>query len=560
MLFFLSFSFIIGYTQNIESINKIKDIKKNKPFTIHGNLGFGLSAYHTNMNNNRMAPFNWFLTGAPVFSIYGFQIPITLMYSETGRSLTHPFVYNFYGASPYYKWAKAHFGFRTMSFTDYTMNGMLFNGVGIELNPKKLRFGAFYGVLNPAVAEDTNSGQFGVVLPAYKRTAMGMKIGVGSSQSFIDFSFFKGNDVQNSLSQIPLEKTIRPSDNIGFGTKFRLKLLKNWFVEADGGVSVFTKNKLQDTLKGVKELEDYRNIFVVNSSTSAYYAGHIMLGCQYNNWGLVLQAKEVSSDFKSMGLYFVQNDIREFTATPNIRLFKGKINITNTTGFYLDNISDKRANQTIRKILNFNMNFIPNNKLNIGVGYNNFGVSRNNGFVQQNDSLLFSLINQSFNTNISYFLSQNKNKVKVLNFFANYLNSDDRNEFTKKFNNSMTYNGVVSYSYNHNIRKWGIQSSINYSNFSTFNNQFQIYGPSVSLNKSSLKDKYRVGVNFGYSERYKNNEKQGQIFNCSMNASFKFYKKHQIQVLANLLQNSTGVISNQLISEQRVSLKYNFNF
>jgi hypothetical protein len=546
--------------QNIEDVKKIKNIKDKKPLTLHGNLGVGMSSYFTNSSENRTAPFNWFVMGTPVLGIYGFQVPITLMYSETGRNLTHPFIYNFYGASPYYKWAKTHFGYRTMYFSDYTMSGMMFNGAGVELNPGKLRFGAFYGTLNPAVSEDTSGGLAGVFLPSYKRTAMGVKLGIGTEKNYFDVTTFKGRDNPNSLAELPLNKTIRPSDNVGLGVKFRFSLFKNWFLEGDGGISLFTKNILQDTLKGIKELEDYRNIFVVNSSTRAFYAGHMATGCQYDKWGITFQVREVSSDFQSMGIYFMQNDIREFTVSPNIRLFKGKLMINNSSGFYLDNVSDKRIASTLRKIFNTNITWIPNQKISFNAAYGNFGVSRNAGLVQQNDSLLFSLINHSVNTGITYAITQNKSIIRSLNVFANYQNADDRNEFTRDFNNSTTLNTVVTYAYNNNQKKWGGNGGISYAGFRTALGAFTVIGPTASINKSDKKGKFRGGANVSYSQRYKDDVKQGNILSVSFNSGISFAKKHQVFILANLLQNSTGVISNSLISEQRFSIKYSFAF
>lgn len=546
--------------QNLERLKEFKSLRDNKPFELSGSVGLGFSSYFSNdPMNRRTAPLNWFVSGSPVMKIYGISLPFTLIYSETGRSLTHPFVYNFYGVSPYYKWAKTHFGYRSMQFSEYTMNGMVFNGAGIELEPKKIRFAAFWGVLNPAVAEDTAEGRQGVFAPAYLRRAFGTKIGYGGKENYVDLIVFKGKDISTSLDNLPSNELIRPGENLSAGLKTRFKYFKNWFAELDGGVSLYTRNVLFDSLKDVEVLQKYQAFMLVNSTTRAYYAGHILTGCQYNKWGVNFRIREVSSDFSTMGLYFVQNDIREFTANPNFRLLKGKLSLGSSLGWYSDNISKKRAGTTIRKIMNFNSSYSFGQNWMFQASYLNFGTSRTAGLVQQNDSITFSLINQAINGSVSY-TKNNDRYTHFVSLFTTYQKADDRNQFTGNFNQSATTS--ITSNYNISEKKHGMTLGlgVHYTGFEVMGISNDIIGSSLNAHRKWWDNKLSTGISASLSNRYSDGQKQGLVFSSSLNASMDLNKKHQVQLLANLLRNSTGIVSNHLLSEQRISMRYNYVF
>src|SRR5690606_41685729 len=79
---------------------------------------------------------------------------------RSARSTLFPYTTLFrsqFGISPSYKWIKLHLGYRNISFSPLVFDGQSFMGTGIELTPKNLYFGAFYGRLNKAISEENNS-------------------------------------------------------------------------------------------------------------------------------------------------------------------------------------------------------------------------------------------------------------------------------------------------------------------------------------------------------------------------------------------------------------------
>lgn len=541
--------------QDLEKIKDLKKTFKQKPFDYGGTLSLGLSFYQSNAPIKRNAPYNWIFSGNPWVKIYGVNIPVSITYSETGRSLTNPFRYNFTGASPYYKWVKLHLGFRSMQLGEYTMNGMVFNGAGIELTPKRFRFSAFYGVFNPAVKVDSSNKDFGVILPAYKRIGFGGKIGFGSANNHFDFSIFKGKDVVSSLEEKPSFSIIRPEENLSFGPSLKLLLFKHWLIETEGALSVITRNVLNDTLKQTELINQLDQVQRVNTTTYGAFAGHMQTGLQYDKWGTIFRVKRISGDYRSLGINFIQDDLLEYSVNPNVRLFNNRLMLSGSYGFYRDNVSNKRINTTYRNILNTQVSANLSSKVSVNASYSNFGTTRENGQLQLNDSITFSIINES----IMFNINTQVNKNLSLAVFAMTQNSKDRNIFTQKFNNSETYNTGVSSQFSV-FKIYKINASINVASFRIYEQTTQNVSLNCGTGRSFFKKKLNLNVTAMHTIRQQKNSTNGSATNLSMRVGVKPNKANQFSLQYRYSVNKTGVVSNQFFNEQRLNIQYAFVF
>src|SRR5687767_2715688 len=92
-----------------------------KPVAFSGGLNVTSIFYNAKGIPNRYLPFNYVITGSPVLSIYGFQVPVTFTIGKQQSSFTQPF--NQFGLSPTYKWVTLHAGYRNLFFSPYTLAG-----------------------------------------------------------------------------------------------------------------------------------------------------------------------------------------------------------------------------------------------------------------------------------------------------------------------------------------------------------------------------------------------------------------------------------------------------
>ena len=119
------------------SAQDIDNLVHAKPFVISGTAGLGLGTYSSSGISARAKSFSYLFSGSPVVSIYGIAFPLSIVVSDQQKSFTQPF--NQYGVSPHYKWITVHGGWRSLTFSPYTLAGYNFLGMGVELNPGKLR-------------------------------------------------------------------------------------------------------------------------------------------------------------------------------------------------------------------------------------------------------------------------------------------------------------------------------------------------------------------------------------------------------------------------------------
>src|SRR5690606_33832159 len=92
-------------------------------------------------------------------------------------------------------------------------------------------------------------------------------------------------------------------------------------------------------------------------------------------------------DFKTMGAYYFQTDIQEYSANASAFLWKRKVNIRGTLGWQTDNLSGDRLRTTNRIIGTGMIGWNVTRDLRMDWVYSNFGIQQRNIIANLNDSL-----------------------------------------------------------------------------------------------------------------------------------------------------------------------------
>jgi len=218
----------------------LENISKQKPVTLHGNIGLNIMAYAVDGIPARQLPFSYILSANATVSIYGFELPLTFVFSDKQRSYAQSF--NELGISPKYKWITLHAGYRNVTFSNYTLAGHTFLGGGIELNPGIFRFGFVYGRFHRSTSGspvyETNA------LPEFKRTGFAVKLGVGNERNFFDLLFQRIRDDSTSLHQVDTGAIRTPEQNVVAGINSRFTFFKKLVWEVEGAFSLYTTNNV----------------------------------------------------------------------------------------------------------------------------------------------------------------------------------------------------------------------------------------------------------------------------------------------------------------------------
>jgi hypothetical protein len=309
-------------------------IGKEKPFRIHGSIGLGSSYYNANGIGNRQQPLSWYVSGSPTVSVYGIDCPFSVTVSEQQRNFSQPF--NQYGVSPTYKWLTLHAGYRSVQFSEFTLAGATFLGGGIEMNPKKFRFGFVAGEFRRAVEEGT-SQQF-AILPSYRRTGYALKIGVGSAANYVDLIYFKGKDDTSSLRTKPRNAVITPGDNVALGLKTGWRLGKHIALDGDVGVSFLTNDLTSigfnvDSTNALRQVYDIGTKFITPNVSTRYSIGGRGGVSYFNrNFKLALSYRYIQPNYETFGSYYFQQDMQQITLAPAITFLKGKLSVGGSYG------------------------------------------------------------------------------------------------------------------------------------------------------------------------------------------------------------------------------------
>jgi hypothetical protein len=325
----------------------------------------------------------------PTLSIYGLQLPFSFLLSTHERSYNQPF--NQFGVSPSYKSLTVHGGYRSLRYSDYTLNDAVFFGAGVELREDWFRVRGMYGRLRRAVDEDSSSSLRAV----YKRMGWAFGAGIGDEQRFIDINLLKAWDDSTSLSRRPTFASVFPSENTVVGLNGRLPVAGNRLA-LDGEIagSVFSRDIRQPLFDdaGVPPT----GLMETRISTRFNLAARAGLGWNDEYWALRLEYARVEPEYETMGAIYTQNDYEDITVKPSFRLPDGKLRINGSIGRRQDNLFDDRLFTTSRLIGSAAINWMPGPSFNIDANYSNYSMSNSAGSIPVNDSTRLDNVSESW--------------------------------------------------------------------------------------------------------------------------------------------------------------------
>jgi hypothetical protein len=561
-IYLLLIIFIVSANLQAQDLANLKD---QKPIKFSGGVNVNISTYHNlSGKTDRLDPFSWTLSATPTATVYGVQIPFFFLLNKQSRSLTGPFQQ--FGLSPSYKWLKLHLGYRNITFSPYTLGGRLFNGVGLELNPGKFRFGATYGQFQKAeigylsgVTTVTANLPNGIT-PAFKRTGFATKLGFGSERNFIDLSILRIQDDPNSLTVPKNFAAVTPDENIVLGLTNQVFFFKKLFFKSDIGLSIYTRDVRKPLFENEKlnKLAVIKDFVNLRTGSSFGYAGETALGIQFDKFSLQGQYKLVSLDYQSMGAYFFNTDIEEVTVSGNATLATGKIQIAGTYGVQNDNVSKIKEFTTNRKIGSANINLQFTSALGLSINYSNFGTTQN---LQQRviDTLKIAQVNQSLMIAPRWFKMMGKTSHSI-NGVLSYQNANDLNTVSKvqtDFNNLFA---SVNYSYGRPVQKITLTPGLIY-----IQNLLPIYnttsvGVSFMAQKGSKNNSLTSSLSVNYTSNIQNREANGSTLNARINSSYKLSPKQQLNFSISTIVNADKKIERRNFQEIYMNAGYGINF
>ena len=527
----------------------LEKVGTESPVKISGSVGARGVAYGAEGIEERRKPFGYTLTGNINFNFYDLQLPFSFVYGDQERGFSQPF--NQFGVSPRYGWATAHLGYRSMTLSQYTLAGHQFLGAGIELNPGKFRFAFMNGRFNRAVEEDT--AEIGVQEPAYERTGFAGKIGFGSDENFVDLIALKAKDDPASLKNQPAGSETLPGENLVLGAAARITPAAGLSFDVDFGVSDYTRDVRADTIEVASEINGLGGVIQPRTSTAIYSAMTVAANYSFGGGGVRASYSRVDPDYRSMGAYYMSNDVESFTIAPNFSAFGSKLNVNASFGWSHDNVQGKKNATTTRLSPSIDLNWSPSSEFGVYAQFSSLMTQQSAGNLPLNDTTRMEQQTPSLMLSPRYSTGDSTTGHSLTLTLLHTLLSD-ANSFTATFTEYTTTSADAAYTLSFPTRGLSLTATIGTSRLENIGGEFYTSGASLSGSKQmgeTLEMSGSVGVAF---------QPAGTAANGTIGTNWRPAEGHSIGLSVAVGNAPTGTTANNSFTEYTGTINYAYNF
>ena len=460
LLNFLCFSLLFGLslTSRAQDRQTIVD-----PLTVSGTVGTQLTSSWNNADLHYNSPFSTSTYANMTFNVYGISIPMSVnLINVSAEQFTFPrptFTINF---RPIWKKFTFHFGTSAMNFSNYTYNGISFDGVGLEYKGDKFRFGGFYGNFNHATTFRTELDERDAIqflsdsllglnnvayttFPQFKRKAYAAHIAVGSLRNYVDLSLLHAADDLNSLppqwymynvyssdivdtTLFVRDSTIKGKENLALGLKGHFTIGKWVTFETNLGASLFTPDITRDevVLEEGSNGASVANKFIGGLRKSGLYnlrygseirfAGDAMLNLNFSPVSTTFTYRFVQPDYTTLGANGFNQNSQTFGGNLSTSLFNSIAFLTLNGYLQRDNMDKKQlyTNQVGSYTVSWNNSF--GESVALSILYNGVTQKQLDGVMEVPENIRINQITHSFDLSPSYTLSLNNDHTFSLNF------------------------------------------------------------------------------------------------------------------------------------------------
>ncbi|MCR5181269.1 MAG: hypothetical protein K6C30_08685 [Bacteroidaceae bacterium] len=472
--------FCIGLQASSLFAQNISEIAKSDPLIISGAIGTRNTYRYTSGGASYASPLSNTLFLDLNISLYGFNMPFSLYYSNDNLNFSYPQLS--LSMTPQYKNWTGYLGQNSMPFSHYLMN-MSFMGAGVEYNAKNWHAGVFYGRLRKAVNDDPTDPL--ARSPQYKRMAWGFKVGYGNRRNYLDLYLLKAYDVDNSINDLWRSK-INAKDNIVIGLKGSLTPLRWMSFTTNAAMSVFSSDITADPIK-TEEATKWNNVFDVRYSSLMRFAGDVSMNLMFAGISAHLSYKMVQPDYTSLGLTYMANNYHSLGFNLSTNLFK-KVSLSATFSGQEDNLTNRQMYTTRGFIYGANASTRLGDHFMIGANYNGYTQVQGDGTSIVPDSTRIHRQMSSYSLTPSYS-TDNDSYSHSASLSLNYTQNFDCNPYATGESDVTTR--ALGASYTFGVKDWGVDFTLSLSDQRTrgYNSRYQSDIASLSAGRSFLEAK-----------------------------------------------------------------------
>ncbi len=545
------------FAQNLESIGQ------GEAFSFSGGLNVNQVFYTADGIDNRRDPYNYFISGNLNVSLYGWSIPFSFSYSDQNTSFQQPF--NQFGMSPTYRNTTAHLGYRSMSFSRYSLSGHLFLGGGVETQVgEKLKIAMMYGRLQKAVPPDTTQT---LNIPAYRRMGGGGKITYGTASDYLDVVVFKARDDENSLVGQVSELT--PEENLVIGIGFGLSPIKGLSVKGEfAGSGISTDTRSEQTSAG--NLYDHMGfLFKPRVSTSYYKAMNGTLQYQFSQYVFGVNYERVDPGYRTLGAYYFNNDLENVSLIHQSSWLDQKLNLNLRMGIQKNNLENTELSSMKRLSWSGSVNYMITPRITTQLNFSDFNTYVNFRplveVIDQStpydnlDTLNYHQLARQASSNFNIVLNESTESRQNLSINFSYQETTEDRATEVQYAGTRFFNLNSAYLLNLGESGWSFSLAGNV-NVTRARTDHLIIGPSTSVRRRILENQLSTHLTFSFNQSRVDGTGAGRIYNLRAGGSYSL-NSHQFSLNVTAIDRfSPGRETGQRYRELVAELGYHYSF
>jgi hypothetical protein len=415
-----------------------------------------------------------------------------------------------------------------MNFNDYTLANHVFNGYGIELTPRQFKFMAFKGTLQQAVPYNVQnpSGM------AYKRNATGVLAGIDKGSWGVEWSALQAKDDPASIPVIPPTATVFPQSNLATSIKGKVQLTRWFRLDGTYAMSALTADNRDSAASGKDgnatpggAYSLLAKLYPKKTNTSYFDAIDFSAGFLFQRFNLQFKYNRVAPGYTSLGAYYTNNDMENFTVAPALSLFRGKINLAANAGLQRNNLDHSKNATDKRFVASGNIAINPGQHWSFNTAFSNFTMHTrvrpisDPFYVNGLDSLNFYQINRTLTQMAMYNWGGKNIRQSILLTVSHQQAQDQTNTSTGTGSTSTFITSNAAYTYMQVPHALSVSAAFNYYTNHVQGIQTDYVGPSLTVTKGFLHKLLPVNAGITYNATTINGINAGNVLNARIGAS-----------------------------------------
>lgn len=554
---FLPLIILLSTTLSV-SAQDIETIKNSKPIQASGALS--ASTTHELITDSTLADnsFYYYLNGNLTTTVYGVvSVPISFAFTDNTFTKNAALPFNRFSLSPIYKGYTLYLGYNSLTFSQYTLSGHDFLGIGAAYQNEVWDIATFYGRLRKACAPDSAATKFDI---GYKRMGGGFKIGHNFDKVTLAGNVIFIGDKSNTVSfDSHPELYIPAKENVASSIEAGTTLIPNLNIRGEYAFSVIKSQYSTDSLK-TEPLKQGGSL----NYTSVFHAYNFALDYTLGNSQVGMAYKYMPPNYETLGGYYFNEDLRQITATFST-MIADRIAVAGDAGFSRDNVKHQKLSTNKNMVYSINVSGNVTQKLNLSASFNNdqsyINIRDNYRQLIQTsqfedlDTNNYSQLSSTSMLSLSYTLggSEQVSQSVTADFTYQTTNEEQRYDTLSAKAKILNTNAGYSLSLTNIGATLSLRGGFNRTN--------------TSAQKVDI-----ATVSAGVSQRFKNpltlsldgtlantmyDTISSYIVNARFSAAYTFFEKHNISLSAAYIHNSVAAT---LKNRCTVNFNYSYTF